>query len=211
MLIEDIIREANPARSTYKKLAIFTGRLQPPHQGHLKAWQWMREQFDDAFITTSDTTDPERSPLNFKDKQSLLRFAGVPNDRIVRVQSPYKSRELTEKYDPERTVVIYGVSEKDMDSDPRFQFTPKKDGSPSYMQAFSDHRGDLKPFSQHSYIVTVPTFEFKVAGRPMTSATEFRSRFANATDQLQEKMIQDLYGEYDHTVHQLMREKIVKQ
>lgn len=208
MLIEDIINEAAD-QAGLKKLVLYPGRFQPPHIGHMNAWKWLKDQFGDAYVVTSDKVDPPRRPFNFNEKRRLLMHAGVPSNRIVQTKSPYRADELVGEQDPDNTVLIFAVSQKDMDEDPRFSFRPKKDGSPSYFQSFKEHQGSLQPLSKHGYIAVVPTFPFKVAGNPMRSATEFRSDFAQATDTNQARMIKDLYGSYDAGIHQLMKEKIV--
>lgn len=209
MLIEDIINEADPAQSSYKKLAIMPGRFQPPHIGHMKAWKWMNSEFGNAYVATSDKVDPPRSPFTFAEKKSLFMFAGVPADRIVQVKNPYRADEIVSKYDPNKTVLIFGVSKKDMEEDPRFSFGTKKDGSPSYLQPYKEHMANLRPMSEHGYVAVVPTFKFSVLDKPMRSATEFRAEFSQADDSKQAKMIEDLYGKYSDKIHNLMREKIV--
>ena len=208
MLIEDIIMEADPKSSQYKKIAILPGRFHPPHIGHMKSWQWLRSKFDDAYVATSDKVDPPKSPFNFQEKKAMFIHAGVPANRIVQVKNPYQANEIVSQFDPSKTIVLFGVSEKDMDEDPRFSFKPKKDGSPGFLQPYKPNMGDLKTVDQHAYVVTVPTFKFNVAGSPMRSATEFRANFAKADDSKQAKMVTDLYGKYSDKIHALMREKI---
>lgn len=206
MLIEDIINEAEAG---YDKLVLYPGRFQPPHIGHMQAWQWLKKTYGDAYIVTSDKVDPPRSPFNFQEKKRLMMHAGVPENRIIQVKNPYMAQEIVKTVDPNKTVLIFAVSQKDMDEDPRFTFKPKKDGSPSYFQPYKKNQANLEPLSKHGYIATVPTFNFSVNGAPMKSATEFRANFAKADDSTQVKMIRDLYGDYDAGVHELMREKIV--
>jgi len=206
MLIEDILRETNQQMET---VVVMPGRFSPPHIGHMKAWKWLSQKFGDTYIATSDKVAPPRSPFNFNEKKTLLMHAGVPATQIVQVKNPYLANEIKEKYDPETTVIIFAVSEKDMAEDPRFTFKPKKDGSPSYFQPYDQNIDNLRPMSEHGYIATMPTFKFNVLGQPMKSATEFRANFAQADDRTQEKMIVDLYGKYSDNIHQLLKTKIV--
>lgn len=208
MLISQIITEADDNRSGYKKIGIMPGRFQPAHIGHMKAWQWLRSEFDDAYIATSDKVDPPRSPFNFQEKKSMFVHAGVPANRVIQVKNPYQASEIVSQFDPNNTVVIFGVSAKDMDEDPRFSFKPKKDGSPGFLQPYKPNIDKLKPVSTHAYVTTIPTFKFMVNGQPMRSATEFRANFAKADDSTQAKMITDLYGKYSDSIHKLMQEKI---
>jgi hypothetical protein len=208
MLISQIIREASENRSGYKKIALLPGRFMPPHIGHMKAWQHLRNEFDDAYVVTSDKVDPPRSPFNFQEKKSMFIHAGVPSNRVIQVKNPYHAVEIVSQFDPDTTVAIFGVSAKDMDEDPRFSFKPKKDGSPGFLQPYKPNMGKLQPVSTHAYVTTVPTFKFTVNGQPMRSATEFRANFAQADDSTQAKMVTDLYGKYSDNIHRLMREKI---
>ena len=44
----------------------------------------------------------------------------------------------------------------------------------------------------------------------MKSATEFRSNFASADEDTQQKMLTDLFGKYDANIHELMKQKITE-
>ena len=68
----------------------------------------------------------------------------------------------------------------------------------------------MSTLDKHGYIITVPTLSFKVLGKPMKSATEFRSNFAQADTETQKEMITDLFGKYDSKVHELMSTKITE-
>lgn len=213
MLISEILNEDSPIKlgeASRPIVAIYPGRFSPPHIGHMKAWQWLNDKYGKAFIATSDKVAPPKSPFNFNEKKRLFMHAGVPTDAIVQVRNPYMASEIIDRYDPEKITVIFAVSKKDMDEDPRFAFKPKKDGSPGYLQPWEANQGNPEPASVHGYVATVPTFKFNVNGKPMKSATEFRANFANADESTQARMIEDLYGKYSEEVHQLMRDKIVQ-
>jgi len=214
MKINDILTEESPLGSSnpakkMRTISILPGRFHPPHIGHLKGWQWLKSKFDETYIATSDIVDPPRSPFNFNEKKALFMEAGVPANNIIKTKSPYQALEIVSKFPSDSTIVIFGVSKKDMDGSPRFNFKPKNDGSPSFLQSYKDNMGNLEPLSEHAYIIVVPTFKFSVNGAPMKSATEFRANFAKANDSTQAKMISDLYGSYSDKIHNLMRDKIV--
>jgi len=194
--------------SRYKTVGLMPGRYQPPHIGHVASWQWMKDNFGTAYIVTSDKVDPPRSPFNFQEKKSLFVHSGVPSNAIIQVRSPYVSAEVVETLDKDNTVVVFGVSQKDMGEDPRFSFIPKKDGSASFFQPYAENQDNLRPVTQHAYIAVVPTVKFDVLGEPMRSATEFRSQFAHADHSTQRQMIQDLYGSYSSQIHKLMTDRI---
>jgi hypothetical protein len=199
----------NKDRLTYKTVGIMSGRFQPPHIGHMRAWEWLYDKFDSAFIATSDVVDTLRSPFNFNEKKTMMLQAGVPVDNIIHVKSPYIASEIVDTFEPDSTVVIFAVSQKDMTNDPRFNFQPKKDGSASFLQSYTDNTQNLLPVNKHAYVVVLPTFEFDVAGSPTHSATEIRNQFVMANYSTQTDMITDLYGKYSDEIHALMRDKIV--
>jgi cytidyltransferase-like protein len=195
-----------------KILAVYPGRFQPFHKGHAQVFQWLKNKFGSAVIATSDKVEAPKSPFNFKEKKSMMRLAGVPANSIKHVTNPYIAREILQEYDPKTTVLIFAVSQKDMDEDPRFSFAKRKDGKPGYLQPYKGNEKKLKPFgdvqSPKGYVVVTPTFTFDVLGKPATSASELRKQFVTLTDAKQKAFIQDLFGGYDTTIHKLMKTKI---
>ena len=190
-----------------KTVVIYPGRFHPFHKGHAAVYKWLSGKFDNVFIATSNKVDPPKSPFTFEEKKRMMMHAGVPANAIVQVKNPYIATEITDRFDPETTAAIFAVSEKDMAEDPRFQFKPKKDGSPSYYQPYGS---EMESLNKHGYIITTPTFNFTVLGEPMRSATEFRRDFASADLKTQAKMIKDLYGKYDTNIHKIMAAKITQ-
>ena len=188
-------------------VVIYPGRFHPFHKGHAAVYRWLSNKFNNVFIATSDKVDPPKSPFSFEEKKRMMMHAGVPANAIVQVKNPYIATEITDRFDPETTAAIFAVSEKDMAEDPRFQFKPKKDGSPSYYQPYGS---EMESLNKHGYIITTPTFNFTVLGEPMRSATEFRRDFASADLKTQAKMIKDLYGKYDTNIHKIMAAKITQ-
>lgn len=190
-------------------LVVYPGRFHPFHKGHASVYNALVKKFgaDKVFIATSDKVVPPKSPFSFEEKKKMMMLTGVPESAIIQTKNPYQAQELVSKYDPADTILMFAVSEKDMAEDPRFTFQPKKDGSPSYFQKAGK---DMQSLDKHGYIVAVPTLSFKVLGKPMKSATEFRSNFAKADTDTQEKMITDLFGKYDPSVHELMTAKITE-
>ena len=195
-----------------KILAVYPGRFQPFHKGHAQVYQWLKNKFGDAVIATSDKVEAPKSPFNFTEKKKMMTLAGVPSSSIKQVTNPYIAREILKDYDPKTTVLVFAVSQKDMDEDPRFSFKPTKSGKPGYLQPYKGNEKKLKPFGDQTmptgYVVVTPTFTFDVLGKPATSASELRKQFVSLDDKKQKEFIKDLFGKYDASVHKLMREKI---
>ena len=188
-------------------VAIYPGRFHPFHKGHVSVYEYLKAKYKNVYIATSDKVGPPKSPFTFAEKKMMMVHAGVPANAIVQTKNPYQAQEILENFDPANTAVVFAVSEKDMDEDPRFSFKPKKDGSPSYFQPIGK---DLATFDKHGYITTVPTLDFDVLGEPMRSATQLRANFAKADEKTQKQMIIDLYGQYDANIHNVMQSKITE-
>ncbi len=188
-------------------VAIYPGRFHPFHKGHASVYEYLKAKYKNVYIATSNKVAPPKSPFTFAEKKMMMVHAGVPANAIVQTKNPYQAQEILENFDPASTAVVFAVSQKDMDEDPRFSFNPKKDGSPSYFQPMGK---DLATFDKHGYITTVPTLDFDVLGEPMRSATQLRANFAKADDKTQKQMIIDLYGQYDANIHNVMQGKITE-
>ena len=191
-------------------VVIYPGRFHPFHKGHKSVYDALVKRFgkNRVYIATSNKVDPPKSPFTFDEKRAMMALTGVDPSRVVQVKNPYQATEITDNYDPQNTIALFAVSDKDMAEDPRFSFKPRKDGQPSYYQPASK---DMQGFDKHGYIVTVPTLQFNVLGKPMRSASEFRANFAQADSETQRAMITDLFGQYDPKTHNTMAQKIVEQ
>ena len=193
-----------------KTVVIYPGRFHPFHKGHASVYNTLVKKFgkDAVWIATSNKIDPPKSPFSFTEKRDMMALTGVDPSRVVQVVMPYIAKEITDSYNPDDTILLFAVSDKDMAEDPRFQFKPKQDGSPSYYQPAQKN---MRPFKEHGYIITVPTLDFKVLGQPMRSASEFRANFAAADSDTQKAMMTDLFGKYDKRIHDIMSQKISEQ
>jgi len=195
-------------------LVIYPGRFQPFHKGHHAVFNWLSTKFgrNNVVIATSDKVDPPKSPFTFSEKAYFMHLTGVPTDRIVQSASPYDAGKVIAGGnlnipDPTNCVVLFAVSEKDMSEDPRFKNFSKKDGTPTYFQPFRNMR-DTEDMTKHGYILTVPTFDFTVLGKPMRSGTELRSMYEQADEKTRQAIIKDLFGKYTHEAEHLMTSKL---
>lgn len=198
-------------KTTKEFIAVYPGRFHPFHRGHKAVYDSLVDKFgsDKVYIVTSDKVDPPRSPFSFEEKKVMMMLAGVPSGVIVQVRSPYAPKEITDQFDPDATVLVYGVGEKDMEGDPRFTFKPKKDGSPSYMQPFPENIEDADTLMNHGYVLPIPTVTFNVLGKPAKSATEMRAQFARLNNsEAEQQFIKDLFGNYGEDVHRILKEKL---
>ena len=197
-------------------IVVYPGRFHPFHVGHGKVFQYLKQKYKGAqvFIASSGKTDAHKSPFAFDEKKKMMMLAGVDPNSIVQTRIPYVASEITDRFDPDTTVVVYAVSEKDMAEDARFDFPVagkklKKDGDPAHVQKWTGMK-DARPLREHSYIVTVPTFTFKIRGEAVNSATQIRNMIANANERELVQILQDLYGRSDipHDVVEIFKRKL---
>ena len=201
-------------------VVIYPGRFHPFHIGHGKVYKYLKQQYKGAqvFIATSNKTDAHKSPFSFDEKKMMMKLAGVDPNAIVQTKVPYVATEITDRFDPDKTIIVYAVSEKDMAEDPRFNFPAngpalltrgEKKGKPAHMQKWPGIE-NAKPLRDHSYVATVPTFQFKVLGEPMQSATQIRNMIKNADEVKLQQILQDLYNRSDipQEVVQLFKSKL---
>jgi cytidyltransferase-like protein len=196
--------------STRQVKVIYPGRFQPFHKGHAAVYKHLVQQYgqENVVIVTSDKTDNAKSPFSFEEKKRMMILTGVDSSKVVFSNQPYRATEIVSKFDPMSTIVLFAVSEKDMAEDPRFSFAPKKDGSPSFFQPFKSIKQCVPVGDDHAYMVTVPTFEFKVLGASANSASQIREQFSKADEVTQKKIVADLFGKFDQVVYNLMRNKL---
>lgn len=190
-----------------KTIAIYPGRFHPFHKGHAASFQQLASKFGskNTYLAISAKQELPKSPFSAGDRAKMAMALGIPKDNIISVNNPYAATEYIERFekagiDPENTVLVFGVSKKDMEGvpemgippDPRFSFKPKKDGSPSYLQPYTGK--DVKPMTQHAYVVSTDVAEFPIAGQQMRDASAIRKAYMGGEDQMKMQILTDLYG-----------------
>ena len=123
-------------------LVVYPGRFQPMGQHHAEVYKKLASKFgkSNTFVVTSDKVSLPKSPLNFKEKEMVMNKHGIQN--VVQVKNPYQAQELTSKYDPETTALLFAVGKKDMMENPRFKIGLKKSGEPSYFQDYEANKNN---------------------------------------------------------------------
>ena len=174
--------------SAGKTCVILVGGWHPFHAGHAALYQAAKKTFPNSDVWVGATNDTKTRPFPFEIKEKLARLSGVEPGHFVQVTNPFVAKEITNKYDPNKDVVVFVRSEKDRDSQPMPGGT-KKDGSPSYLQLYNPKQ-KLQPFSKHAYMTYLPTVKF---GPDITSASEIRNIWPTLTDKRKLAMVMSLY------------------
>ena len=180
-------------------LVIYPGRFHPFHLGHKASYDYLTQKYgeDAVYIATSGVQDPETSPFNYSDKVKMMTKLGVPASHIVKVKNPYQAKEIVDGLGDEEktnTALIFAVSAKDAE---RFNFAPKKNGDPSYLQPVPEDKKFIKPLTKHGYIDITPTVNFRVKGQDADSASAIRKLYREGNNADRNQIITDLYGRPD--------------
>jgi hypothetical protein len=170
-----------------KQVVIMPGGFHPFHAGHAALYNSAREAFPGADVYVAATNDTSTRPFPFAIKEKLAKLAGVEPGHFVQVKSPFQALEITQKFNPEDTQLIFVRSEKDATKPPQAGGV-KKNGEPAYLQPYNQTAA--APMSQHGYMAYLPTVEF---GPGMTSATEIRAAWPQLNEKRKTALVMSLY------------------
>jgi hypothetical protein len=189
-------------------IAIYPGRFQPPSRHHILSFEWLKSKFgNNTFIATTNKVDGEKSPLNFEEKRMIIdKFGYGPN--LVQVKDTYKAVEITQKYNPEDTALVFMVGEKDMTENPRFSLKQKKDGSDPYFKPYKGNEKNLEGFDRHGYLIVAPHISLDIPGIGEMSGTNVRKALtADVSEEEYKKLFMSIFGWYDPKIAKMLKSK----
>lgn len=194
--------------SVKKIIAIYPGRFQPFSKHHAEAFEWLISKFGkDCYIATTNKIDGDKSPLNFEEKKQIIDKFGY-GANLVQVKNPYDAKEITSKFDPKSTAVVYMVGKKDMEESPRFSMQPKKDGSASYFKPYTEDESKLEGLERHGYLIVAPHINIDIPGIGEMSGTNMRKALsADVSDQEYKKLFTGVFGWYDPKIAKMVKDK----
>lgn len=152
-LVESIL--LNEADSIDNKIVVYAGRFQPFHKGHYATYSHLVKKFgkDNVYIGTSNKTDNNKSPFNFKEKVMIItKMFGIPKSKIVQVKNPYVPTEVLKKFDKDTTAFITVVGKKDASRLGGKFFTPYKDNL------------DFEGYEDKGYVYIAPNQSNPISG-----------------------------------------------
>ena len=164
-LVESILGEAEGVDNI---VVVYAGRFQPFHKGHYATYSHLVKKFgkNNVYIGTSNKTDNNKSPFNFKEKVMIItKMFGIPKNKIVQVKNPYVPTEVLTKFDKDTTAFITVVGKKDASRLGGKFFTPYKDGI------------DFEGYEDRGYVYIAPE------GGGGVSGTEVRKGLSSGSDE----------------------------
>lgn len=183
-------------------LAIYPGRFQPMGRHHKASYDWLAKKFgqENTYVVTSDKTEPQRSPLNFAEKKKIINRHGIKN--VAKVRSPYFPTELLEKFDPDKTIVVYMIGEKD---------AGRLGG---YKRLMAYNKTTAIPYKDitnpYAYYVYAPHVSFDIPGFGEMSGTNIRKALGDREAKLSElqSRFKDIMGWFDAGIFNIVINKM---
>lgn len=184
-------------------IMIYPGRFQPMGKHHAGVYKQLAERFgeENTFIATTNKVQLPKSPLNFEEKLKVINKHGITN--VVQVKNPYKADEITSRFDPETTAVLFVVGDKDMRENPRFRIGFKRNGEPTYFQKYDENKDNLQSYVKHGYLYIAPHVSLDVPGYGEMSGTTLRQALATAN----EEDFESIMGFFDPEIYEMLKEK----
>jgi len=191
--------EIKEQKEIKKVIGVYGGRFQPFGPHHLKTYQWLKTQVDEAYITTSNIKKPPRHPMNFKEKVRHMVKMGVPSNRIVEEKTPYVAKNLLSKFGND-VAVVYIFGKKDAG-----RLTGGK-----YFQDYKSNKDNLKGHEENGYIMTAPHVSMNISGVEI-SGTGIRQLLGSPEfEKNRQKLFKKTFGYFDKGLYNMMTNKFKK-
>lgn len=184
-------------------LALYPGRFQPMGLHHKAAYDWLVKKFGtkDTFVITSNVTnDAGDSPFTFAEKNQIIKQYGINN--VVRSDKPYFPKNLIEKYDPDTTVVVFMIGEKDKGRLSGIKRLMKYNKSTAL--AYRDIE------NPYTYYIYCPTFRYSIPEFGEMSGTTIRAALGDKDASLQQlkQRFENITGWFDSKLFNLVISKL---
>ena len=193
-LVENIL--LGEASSVKDLVVVYSGRFQPFHKGHFNTYQTLVKKFgkNNVYIGTSDKTDNQKSPFNFKEKVKVMTtMFGIPSNKIVQVKNPYAPTEILNKFNKETTGFITVVGEKDSNRLGGKYFEKYKDGI------------EMEGYMDRGYVFISPSQSNAVSG------TDVRVGLRKGSiDDKKEFFTKRAYGKFNQSIFDMIVDKLTK-
>ena len=190
-LVESILGEAD---SVDNVVVVYAGRFQPFHKGHYATYSHLVKKFgkNNVFIGTSDKTDNQKSPFNFKEKQLIItKMFGIPSNRIVNVKNPYAPTEVLNKFDEKTTAFVTVVGEKD---------SSRLGGK--YFEKYKDNT-EFQGYKDKGYVYIAPAQSNPISGTDVRIGLRKGSK-----EDKKNFFVKRAYGKYDDKIFNLIVGKL---
>ena len=180
-------------------VVVYPGRFQPFHKGHHHSYSQLVREFGkkNVFIATSNKIEAGRSPLGFKEKKVIMTtMFSIPSSQIVQVKNPYAPSEILNKYDPDSTVLVVAVGEKD---------SSRLLGG-KYYQPLKGTR-DFDTYENQGYVIIASPLQLKIGGKLISGTIVRKLLGQELDDKVRQNMFKTLFGKYDKRIDMILKKK----
>jgi hypothetical protein len=187
----NLIKEVNKPKVT-QTIVVYGGRFQPFHKGHYAAYERLVSEFGkgNVYIGTSNDMSSDKSPFSFKEKKEIAtKMFGVPASMFVKVNNPYRPKEILDKYDGKITQYIAAVGQKDADRLRSGYFKPYK-GKAGY------------GYDEVGYYYPIPEEENPISG------TDVRKKLGSSNKDVAKKFFLKAYPSFDSGIFKMITSKL---
>jgi len=187
----NLIKEVNKPKVT-QTIVVYGGRFQPFHKGHYAAYERLVSDFGkgNVYIGTSNDMSSDKSPFSFKEKKEIAtKMFGIPASMFVKVNNPYRPKEILDKYDGKITQYIAAVGQKDADRLKSGYFKPYK-GKAGY------------GYDEVGYYYPIPEEENPISG------TDVRKKLGSSNKEVAKKFFLKAYPSFDSTIFKMITSKL---
>lgn len=213
MWIREILAEAT--NTVTDKVMVFPGRFQPMMPHHAQVFRQLESRFPDhdVYLATSNKQGGNEHPFSREEKQMIAaRLHGIPEERILAVDQPYRHTSYQEHFDGDTTQLTFAVGAKDGDrllgkNRDEQGVVVGRNGKPSHIQPQETQRLGVLPFNQRMYVYVAPTVTDDQGAA--ASASAFRQAFGGATShQGAQQIFQQFMGQMDEPTFTLMDQRL---
>ena len=193
-LVEGIL--LGEASSVKDLVVVYSGRFQPFHKGHFATYQTLVKKFgkNNVYIGTSDKTDNQKSPFNFKEKVKVMTtMFGIPSNKIGQVKNPYAPTEILSKFNKETTAFITVVGEKDSN---------RLGGK--YFEKYKDSI-ELEGYVDRGYVFISPAQPNAISGTDVRVGLR-----KGSTEDKKDFFVKKAYGKFNQSIFDMVVDKLSK-
>ena len=193
-LVESIL--LGEASSVKDLVVVYSGRFQPFHKGHFATYQTLVKKFgkNNVYIGTSDKTDNQKSPFNFKEKVKVMTtMFGIPSNKIAQVKNPYAPTEILSKFNKETTAFITVVGEKDSN---------RLGGK--YFEKYKDSI-ELEGYVDRGYVFISPSQPNAISGTDVRIGLK-----KGSTEDKKDFFVKKAYGKFNQSIFDMVVDKLSK-
>jgi len=210
-----------------RTIAVYPGRFNIFTPGHLESYKELVSVFgaENTFIMTRDGLTSDNL-FTYNEKRAMMLAAGVSRESTVKLDegwvvgdvvyrkpdTPFRPWNfLSHCFDLQNTVVVYGISQKDLQPGSRFAKTTNRNGTPSYYQPYNAQTATpMTDGEEHAYVYGMKTYSFDLPPciTGAKSASEVRD-FIKHNPFMLDVIVSRLYSQNQTEIFEILKNRLL--